>query len=159
MRYQADPGLAWEAVHTWDGASYGWTWERYGWFHLDRPHAYQTDTPEHAVISFYLAIDDRDLPGAHGLLSPQAQTAQPSDEWMGGFVTTIAVEAGSVHEISREGDRASVIAQVRSHDNVAGRVVASLWGVNWTTVRTGSGWRLDRSSAEQLDSWEVTFQR
>ena len=69
VRYHVDSwsGMAWEAVHTWDGANYGWTWERYTWFYLDRPHAYRTDTPKHAVISFYLALDDRDIPGAYGL--------------------------------------------------------------------------------------------
>ncbi|NIP35118.1 MAG: hypothetical protein GWN23_11435, partial [Gemmatimonadetes bacterium] len=77
VRYDAGAGLVWEAVHTWDGANYGWTWERYAWFYLDRPHAYPTDTSEHAVVSFYLAVDDRDLPGAYGLLTGSAQAAQP----------------------------------------------------------------------------------
>ena len=159
VRYKADHGFAWEAVHTWDGTNYGWTWERYAWFHLDRPHAYQTDTPEHAVISYYLALNDRDLPGAYSVLSPRAQMAQPIREWMGGFGTTVSVEAGSVHELTRAESTATVTAQVRAYDNEAGRVVASLWDVNWIAVHTGSGWLLDHSAAEQLDNWEVEYQR
>jgi hypothetical protein len=157
--YDAGDDLVWEAVYTWDGANYGWTWERYAWFYLDRPHAYRTDTPEHAVISFYLAIDDCDLPGAYGLLSPAAQSARPAEEWMVGFVTTVAVEVGAVHELDRSGDIATVTAQVRAYDNMDGRVVATLWDVEWTVVRTGAGWRLNSSTAEQLDRWEAVYYR
>jgi hypothetical protein len=157
VRYEAGSNLAWEAVHTWDGANYGWTWERYTWFYLDRPYVYPTDTPEHAVISLYLAIDDRDLPGAYGLLSPNAQAAQLAEKWMSGYVTTIAVEVGSVHEIHRDGNTATVVAQVRAYDNVDSRVIATLWDVEWIVVNTDAGWRLDSAAADQLERWEATY--
>jgi hypothetical protein len=157
--YEAGDDLVWEAVHTWDGGSYGWTWERYAWFYLDPPHAYRTDTPERAVIFFYLAIGDRDLPGAYGLLSGSAQAAQPYETWAAGFATTVAAEVGAVHELGRSGDTATVAAQVRAYDNVDGRIVATLWDVNSTLVRTDAGWRLERSAAEPLDSWELPYYR
>ena len=157
VSYDAGDGLVWEAIFTWDGANYGWTWERYGWFYLDRPHVYHTDTPEHVVISFYLAIDDRDVPGAYGLLSPSAQAAQPYEAWAVGFVTTIAAEVGGVHELSRSGDTATVTAQVRAYDNEDGRVVATLWDVQWTVVRTPDGWRLESGTTSQLDRWEAVY--
>jgi len=149
----------WEAVYTWDGANYAWTWERYAWFYLDRPHAYHTDTPEHAVISFYLALDDRDLPGAYGLLSASAQAAQPYETWAVGFATTVAAEVGAVHETARSGDSATVVAQVRAYDNVDGRVFATLWDVTWTVVHTEAGWRLVGATANQLDRWELPYYR
>jgi hypothetical protein len=155
--YKASDDFKWEAVHTWDGANYGWSWERYQWFYLDRPHIYRTDTPEHAVISFYLAVDDRDLPGAYGLLSPDSQAAVPSGEWMVGFVTTVAAEVGGVHEIARSGGVATVIAQVRAYDNEDSRIIATLWDVEWTVVETPAGWRLDNATAEQLDRWEAEY--
>jgi len=155
--YEAGNNLKWEAVHTWDGANYGWTWERYTWFYLDRPHVYYTDTPEHAVISFYLAINDHDLPGAYGLLSPNAQAAQPSEGWMSGFVTTVAAEVGVVHEINRSGNTATVVAQMRAYDNVDSRVVATLWDIQWTVVHTDAGWRLENATADQLDRWETPY--
>ena len=159
VRYEAGNGLVWEAIYTWDGASYGWTWERYDWFYLDRPHAYSTDTPEHAVISFYLAVDDRDLPGAYGLLSPSAQASQPYETWVVGFATTVAAEVGAVHEMARSGDVATVAAQVRAYDNVDGRVVASAWDVDWTVVRTSGGWRLESAETVQLERWELDYYR
>jgi len=159
VSYEAGNDLVWEAVHTWDGANYGWTWERYAWFYLDRPHAYHTDTPEHVVISFYLAIGDHDLPGAYGLLSPGAQAALPAGEWMTGFVTTVTAEVGSVRELSRSGDTATVAAQVRAYDNVDGRIMATLWDVEWTVVHTGAGWRLESATTAQLDSWELFYYR
>jgi hypothetical protein len=155
--YDAGSDLVWEAVYTWDGASYGWTWERYAWFYLDRPHAYLSDTPEHAVISFYLALDDRDIPGAYGLLSGSAQAGQSYEAWAAGFVTTIAVEVGAVHELSRSDDVATVAAQVRAYDNVDGRVVATLWDVQWTVVRAVGGWRLESATTAQLDQWEAAY--
>ena len=155
--YDAGDDLVWEAVHTWDGASYGWTWERYTWFYLDRPHVYRTDTPEHAVISFYLAVDDRDLPGAYGLLGPESQAAMVPEEWMVGFATTVAAEVGAVHEISRSGDTAAVVAQVRAYDNVDGRIVVTLWDVEWTVVQTAGGWRLENATANELDRWEAVY--
>ena len=158
--YDAGDDLVWEAVHTWDGVNYGWTWERYTWFYVDRPHAYPTDTSERAVISFYLAIDDRDLPAAYNLLlSDSARAAQAYEAWVVGFATTVAVEVGAVHEIARSGDTATVVAQVRAYDNVEGRIVAALWDVEWTVVQTEAGWRLASSSAEQLDRWEAPYYR
>lgn len=157
--YEAGSDLVWQAVYTWNGAAYGWTWERYVWFYLDRPHVYLTDTPVHAVISFYLAIDDRDLPAAYGLLSAAAQAEQSPEAWMVGYVTTVAVEVGAVHEVSRGDDTVLVTAQVRAYDNVEGRVVATFWDVEWAIVRTDAGWRLDRATAVQLDQWEATYYR
>lgn len=157
VRYDAARDLVWEAVYTWDGKHYGWTWERYAWRYLDRPHTYLAGTPEHVVISFYLAIDDRDVPAAYGLLSPETQAAQPYDGWAAGYATTIAAEVGSVHEQSRDGGTATVTAQVQAYDNVDGRVVVSLWDLTWTTVQTGGGWRLASSAGTQLDQWEASY--
>jgi hypothetical protein len=157
--YDAGGDLVWEAVYTWDGSSYGWTWERYAWFYLDRPHVYRTDSPEHAVVYFYLAVNDRDLPGAYGLLSSGAQAAQTAEEWMVGFATTVGAEAGAVHEISRSGDTATVVAQVRAYDNVDGRIIATLWDVQWTVVMTPGGWRLESATTAQLDRWEAVYYR
>lgn len=157
--YEAENDLAWEAVHTWDGANYVWTWERYRWFYLDRPHSYPTDTPQHAVISFYLAVDDRDLPGAYHLLTPGTQAAQPYEAWVVGFARTVAVEVGAVQETERSHDTAIVTAQVRAYDNQDGRVVATLWDVEWTTALVEDGWRLRGAATEQLDSWEAPYYR
>jgi len=152
--------LAWEVVYTWDGAGYGWTWDRYTWFYLDRPHAYVSGTPERAVISFYLALGDRDLPGAYNLLTDAAREAQLYEQWTAGFARTIDVEAGAVQELERQGqDVAHVTAQVRAHDNVSGRVFAILWDVEWTVVRTPDGWRLDSAKVTELDRWEVEYYR
>jgi hypothetical protein len=155
--YDARDGLVWEAVYTWDGIAYGWTWERYTWFYLDRPHAYRTDTPEHAVIFFYLAIDDRDLPGAYALLSVPAQAAQPYETWAVGFATTVAAEVGAVNELSRSESAAIVAAQVRAYDNVGGRIVVTLWDVEWVLVPTDVGWRLESATAEPLDTWDAPY--
>lgn len=157
--YEAENDLAWEAIHTWDGANYVWTWERYRWFYLDRPHSYPTDTPEHAVISFYLAVDDRDLPGAYHLLTPGTRAAQPYEAWVVGFARTVAVEVGAVEETERSDDTAIVTAQVRAYDNRDGRVVATLWDVEWTTVLVEDGWRLRGATTKQLDSWEAPYYR
>ena len=157
VRYDAGPDLVWEAVYTWDGSHYGWTWERYRWFYLDRPHAYLTDTSEHAVISFYLAIDDRDLPGAYRLLMDTAQAAQPYETWAAGFATTIRAEVGSVHQIRREGGVSTVAAQVHSYDNVDGRIQVVLWDVQWRVELTSAGWRLAQATTERLDQWEGVY--
>jgi len=159
VRYDAGGGLVWEAVHTWDGANYGWTWERYDWFYLNRPHVYPTDTPERVVISFYLAVDDRDIPGAFGLLSGGARSAQAYETWAAGFATTVAVEVGVVHELARNGGIATVAAQVLAYDNVNGRIVVTLWDVEWTTVQTDVGWWLENASSAQLDQWEAPYYR
>jgi hypothetical protein len=157
VRYDAGKGLAWEAIHTWDGANYGWTWERYDWLHSDYPHTYLTDDPEHVVISFYLALDDRDLPGAHSLLSSGARSSQPYQTWAAGFDTTLAVEVGSVHQIAQNGDSATVTAQVRSYDNLDGYVVARLWDTTWSVRYEDQFWRLQSATSEVLDRWEAPY--
>ncbi len=156
-RWDAGDGLAWGQVHTWDGTHYGWTWERYTWLYADHPHPYLTDDPEHTVISFYLALGDRDLPGAYGLFSPALKASQPYETWASGFDTTLAVEVGAVHEIERVGDTATVTAQVRSYDNLEGYVVGRLWDVAWTLVREQGAWQLRHGSNEQLDRWEAVY--
>jgi hypothetical protein len=157
VRHDAGRGLAWEAIHTWDGANYGWTWDRYQWFHQDRPHSYLTDNPEHVVISFYLALDDRDLPGAYNLLSSETRSNEPYQTWAVGFDTTLAVEVGSVHQTARTADTATVTAQVRSHDNLDGYVVGRLWDTTWTVAYEEQLWRLQSATSEELDQWEAPY--
>jgi hypothetical protein len=157
VRYNAGNGLAWETVHTWDGANYGWTWERYDWLYADHPHTYPTENPEHLVISFYLALDDRDLPGAYGLLSSETRSSQPYQTWAAGFDTTLAVQVGAVHQTSQAGDTATVTAQVRSYDNLDGYVVGRLWDTTWALVYEGQLWRLRSATHEKLDEWEAPY--
>jgi hypothetical protein len=156
--HKAGTDLVWEVVHTWDGTNYGWTWDRYTWFYADRPHVYPTNTPERSVISFYLAVNDRDLVGAYRLLSVSRQASQAYEEWADEFATTLTIEASAVHEVSRpEADVATVAAQVREYHNVESRVVATLWDVECTIVHTLAGWRLDGATVSQLDQWEVEY--
>jgi len=156
-RYDAGAGLAWEQIHSWDGTHYGWTWERYTWLYADHPHAYRTDDPTRAVISFYLALNDRDLPGAYRLLSTAVEASQPYQSWAAGFDTMLAVEVGAVHQTRRAGDAATVNAQVRSYDNLDGYVVGRLWDVTWTLVREEGAWQLQHAANEQLDRWEAAY--
>jgi hypothetical protein len=158
-RYAAGDGLAWEQVHTWDGSHYGWTWERYAWLYPDRPHAYPTHSPQRAVISFYLALGDRDLPYAYSLFSSSVEASQAYETWARGFDTTLAVEAGSVHEMERQDQTATVAAQVRSYDNLDGYVVGRLWDVTWSLVREGEDWQLQSVQAEELERWEAVYYR
>jgi len=156
-RYQAGSGFAWEAVHTWDGSHYGWTWERYTWLHADRPHVLGADQPRNAVISHYLALDGRNLPDAHRLQSAEPQGGKSYQAWAVGFATTLGIEVGSVREIERAGDAARVTAQVRAYDNERGYAVGRLWDVTWTLVLEEGGWRLQESKADLLDEWEAAY--
>jgi hypothetical protein len=70
------------------------------------------------------------------------------------------VEVGAVHELARsDEDTAVVAAQVRAYDNVDGRVIATLWDVDWTVVQTPDGWRLESADTAQLDQWESSYYR
>lgn len=157
VRRDAGDGLAWETIHRWDGKDYVWNWERYGWLHADYPHAYLSDEPTHSVISFYLALDDRNLPGAYGLLSTEAKASEPYQTWAAGFNTTLGVEVGSVLEIERAGSGATVTAQVRSHDNIDGYVIGRLWDVTWLVIKEDGSWRLDSATQEELNQWEAPY--
>jgi hypothetical protein len=159
VRLRPEGDLVREIVYTWDGTHYAWTWDRYAWFFLDRPRTYVDDTPPHVVASFYLAVDDRDLPGAFGLLSPNAQATLTFDEWALGFSTTLAAEVGAPRVISQAGDRATVAAQVQALDNVQGRITATLYDVEWDVVETEGGWRLEGGTSEVLAQWEVPYYR
>ena len=157
VRLRPEGDLVWEIVYTWDGANYAWTWDRLAWFYLDRPHAYRDNTPLHALASFYLALDDRDLPGAYNLLSASGQAARPYAEWAWGFNTTLGVEVGAVHVVTQEGGWATIAAQVQALDNVGGRVVLTHYAVEWQLVETEAGWRLESGTTEVLDEWEVPY--
>jgi hypothetical protein len=157
VRYDAGKGLAWEAIHSWDGANYGWTWERYDWLYSDHPHAYLTDSPEHVVTSYYLALDDRDLPGAYSLLSLETRSSQPYQIWAAGFDTTLAIEVGSVHQTAHTGDSATVTAQVRSYHNLDGYIVGRLWDTTWSVLYEGQFWRLQSATSQELDQWEAPY--
>lgn len=158
-RWEAGEGLAWEQVHTWDGTHYGWTWERYTWLHADYPHAYLTDSPEHAVISFYLALADRNLHRAYRMFRASTEAAQAYETWAAGFNTMVSVEVGSVHEIDRVDDTATVTAQVRSYDNLDGYLVGRLWDVTWTVIREQGAWQLQKGRNEELERWEAAYYR
>jgi len=154
--HRVSKDLIWQVIYAWDGVAYGWRWDRHAWFLSSRPHVYDTSTAERAVISFYLAIDDRDLPGAYRLLAAAGDSGPDYDEWTAGFATTVGVEASAVQEIQNTDEETSVIsAQVLARDNADGRIVATLWDVVWTVVRSRSGWRLASVSSSLLDSWEL----
>jgi hypothetical protein len=156
--YRAGHGLVWDVVYVWDGTTYGWDWDRHRWLQLNRPHVYPTETPELTVISFYLAVGDRDLPSAFRLLTTTAQSAQAYETWAAGFATTLTAEAAGVHEFSRTSEDIVVVAaQVRSYDNVNSRAIARLWDVEWTVIGTSDGWRLESASAELLEEWELPY--
>jgi len=157
VRHNAGDGLAWETIHRWDGTDYVWNWERYRWLHADYPHPYLSDDPTHIVISFYLALDDRDLRGAYGLLGNETRESQPYQSWAAGFNTTLGVEVGSVLEIERTGSGATVTAQLRSYDNVDGYVIGSLWDVTWLVIREDGAWRLDSATQEELSRWDAPY--
>ena len=159
VRLRPEGDLVREIVYTWDGTHYAWTWDRYAWFYLDRPRTYVDDTPLHVLASFYLAVDDRDLPGAFGLLSPAAQTSLSYEGWALGFSTTLEAEVGTPRVISQSGDQAAVAAQVQALDNVQGRILATLYDVEWDVVETGEGWRLEGGTSEVLAQWEVSYYR
>ncbi len=160
VAYRKTADITWEVVYAWNGTSYAWNWDRYSWFYLDRPHTYVADSPELAVISFYLAIDDRDLPSAYGLLSPGMQGTTSYESFALGYAGTLRAEVGGVREVSRTDETGAVVAaQIRSYDSENGRVIGRLWDVVWILGKSGDGWRLDTSTATQLDQWELTYNR
>ncbi|MGC9522257.1 MAG: hypothetical protein ACP5HG_10325 [Anaerolineae bacterium] len=156
-RVAGAPSLAWYIVHTWKDNTYGWTSEHHGWYFSDRPQSYPTHRPEYAVISYYLALNDRDLPGAYDLLLAQERPVY--EEWVVGYATTARVSAGSVHTIpAATGEtRARVAAMITAWDNERGVIVGRLWNVEWDTVLTDAGWRLTTVTAEQLEEWTVSY--
>lgn len=156
-RERSAPSLAWYVIFTWEEQTYGWTTDRYGWYALNRPQTYPTHKPEYAVIAFYLALDDRDLPGAYNLLIPQE--GRTYETWALGYATTKRVSVGSVHVIpgSEAENSARVAAMVTSWDNAGGVIIGRLWNTEWATARTGDGWRLTRATAELLEEWTVTY--
>ncbi|MFW6082474.1 MAG: hypothetical protein ACOC8C_00325, partial [Chloroflexota bacterium] len=156
-RWDAGHGLAWEQVHTWDGKHYAWTWERYSWLYADYPHYCAADSPERTVICYYLRLNDRDLPSAYRLLSSQGTGAEPYAVWTRAFDAMLAVEVGSVQEMKRGQDAATVTAHVRRYENVEGYVIGTLWDSTWTLVRDEDTWRLVSSTKEQLDQWEARY--
>ncbi len=151
------PSLAWYVIFTWEAQTYGWTSDRYGWYALNRPHTYPTHKPEYAVIAFYLALNDRDLPGAYNLLFPQE--GRSYETWALGFTTTARVSVGSVHTIpgTETENSARVAAMVTSWDNEGGMIIGRLWNTEWAAVRTAGGWRLTRATTELLEEWTATY--
>ena len=153
------PQLAWRVIFTWDGQTYGWTWDRWDWFFLERPHTYPTHRANYAVISFYLALNDRDLPGAYALLADATRAAQPYEAWAGGFARTLRVEVSGIQRVAAASDenRARINAMVTAWDNEDGRVFGRLWEVTWETIRTDAGWRLVGATTNLLDTWEARY--
>jgi hypothetical protein len=156
-RVKGAPNLAFYIVFTWENNTYGWTSEHYDWYYTDRPQTYPTGAPEFAVVSFYLALNDHDVPGAYALLSPSSQPDY--DAWALGYVTTLRVSVGGVHTVSgsAEENNARVAAMVTSWDNEGGVITGRLWDVEWDTVRTDAGWQLVSSTSDLLETWPVTY--
>ena len=86
-----------------------------------------------------------------------ARESQPYETWAAGYDTTRDVQVGSVRQIERAGDRATVTAQVRSYDNIDGYIVGALWDTAWTVVAEEQGWQLQSARTDELDRWEVPF--
>ncbi|MBN1920330.1 MAG: hypothetical protein JW892_03740 [Anaerolineae bacterium] len=153
------PQLAWRVIFTWDGLTYGWTWDRWDWYFLERPHSYPTHRADYAVISFYLALNDRDLPGAYALLADSARAAQPYEAWATGFARTLRVDVSGIQRVAEASDenQARVNAMVTAWDNDDGLVTGRLWEVTWETVLTEAGWRLVAGTTNLLDTWDARY--
>jgi hypothetical protein len=156
-RVAGTPSIAWYVIYTWEQDTYGWTSDAYDWYFDSRPQSYPTQQADTTVVAFYLALNDRDLPGAYNLLSPESRSDY--ETWAVGYATTLKVSAGSVHEIpAASGETYSrVAAMVRAWDNEGGVILGRLWDVEWETVLTENGWRLGASTAELLDEWTVDY--
>jgi hypothetical protein len=152
-RVRGAPALAWFVVHTWEEGTYGWTSDTYDWYFATRPHTYPTNRPDYAVIAYYLALDDRDMPGAYGLLDPASRSDY--ETWALGYATTVQVRAGGVHTIpgTETASTAQVTGMITAWDNEAGVIVGRQWNVTWSVVSTAEGWRLVSAEAEQLQEW------
>jgi len=157
FRVRGAPTLAWYIVYTWQDNTYGWTSEHHDWYFTDRPQSYPTHSPDYAVIAFYLALNDRDLPGAYDLLAAEGRSAY--ETWALGYATTLRVSVGSVHTIpgTASDGRARVAAMVTSWDNERGVIAGRRWNVEWDAVNTPAGWRLQSSAAELLEEWTVPY--
>jgi hypothetical protein len=105
------------------------------------------------VIAYYLALDDRDLPGAYALLDPASRSEY--GEWALGYATTIQVRVGGVHTVpgTETASSAGVTAMVTAWDNEQGVIIGRQWNVTWTEVATTDGWRLSRAETELLKEW------
>lgn len=156
-RIQGAPEFTWYVIHTWENDTYGWTSDHYDWYYLERPHSYPTHKPEYSVISFYLALNDRDLPGAYNLL--QSRDDREYATWALGYATTARVSVGDAHLIpDASGENsARVAAMVTAWDNEGGVIIARLWNTEWDTVRTAEGWRLVGASYVLLEEWPVEY--
>ncbi len=156
-RDRGAPALAWNVIYTWEEQTYGWTTDRYDWYSRERPHSYPTHKAQYAVTAFYLALNDRDMPGAYALLTPQE--GREYTDWVAGFATTIRVSVGGVHPVDGTVTDTStrIAAMVISWDNEGGMIVGRRWDVEWDTILTAEGWRLAATSAEKLEEWPVTY--
>ncbi len=151
--------LVWQIVFTWQEGSYGWTSDRWAWYYRQRPHVYPDQAPDYAVIAFYLALDDRDMPAAYDLLSRRARAEQDYASWVVAFDTLLRVEVGDLHAVPGVGTETTkrITAMVLTWNNIHGEVIVRSWNVEWDVVREDEGWRLDRLEAVQLDSWPLPY--
>ncbi len=151
--------LVWQVIFTWNGESYGWTSDRWRWYYHRRPHTYPDQTPDVAVIAFYLALNDRDLPAAYRLLSEAAQRARPYESWACDFTNLLRVDVGDVHLVPGVGTETmrQVTAMLLTWDNINGEVIVRSWNVTWDVIRVEAGWRLDRLNATRLESYPAPY--
>jgi hypothetical protein len=92
-------------------------------------------------------------------MTGDAQAVRPYDAWAQGFDRTLRVDAGSVHRLPDVGDEshARVATLVTSWDNEDGRVLVRSWDIEWETVLTPDGWRLNGGTMDLLTTWEAPF--
>ena len=156
-RVRGAPALAWFVVHTWEEGTYGWTSDYYDWYFSTRPHTYPTQRPDYAVIAYYLALDDRDLPGAYALLDPASRG--PYETWALGYATTVQVRTGGVHTVpgTETASSAQVTAMVTAWDNDQGVIIARHWNVTWTVAAANGEWRLQQAETELLKEWAAAL--
>lgn len=148
-----------QTVYVWNTGRFIVERKRYAFQVLRRPPAYDLSQPDLAVIYFYLAIGDGDVPGAYGFLTERGQTDRPYDDWLRGFATTRWVEVGQVEILNLGDESASVRARVRAVDNKEGQIVATTYQVTWQTQRQADHWLLDRAELSKLSEQPLLHHR
>ena len=143
-RSEAGPGIVLEEISAWDGEAYVLERTRYA-----AAPAYQgtlpDETPEAALVAYYLSLGRHDLSAAFSLQTLPLQIRQSREALAQSVAAVAEVELG---ELARDGTPAgtspvALSGELHLSRYEAGRRIVDSYEGRWSMEETAAGWRVD----------------
>ena len=141
---RAGVGVVLEEVSVWNGTEYAPSRSRYA-RQASFSMALPAGSPEQALIKYYLALQERDLPTAYQMLSPAMRERQKYDAFLLSHAAVFGYELDEIQRGAETSDRVVLTAELRLQQKATQRTAMDRFRGEWQLLwsEQDAGWQIN----------------